>query len=100
MFVLLLTTMTPSIGVHSETNVMDQSKQITRTAYGLVAGSLLLGCVALTGCQIDVAGQTLPSPYYLTDDVQYYAPASEFKLAKEAAALEKQREAIASSRQN
>ena len=25
----------------------------------------------LAGCQVDVAGQTLPSPYYLTDDVQY-----------------------------
>ena len=78
---------------------MDQSKQLKRTAYSLVAGSMLLGCVALTGCQIDVAGQTLPSPYYLTDDIQYYAPGPEFKLAKEAAALEKQREAIASTQQ-
>lgn len=33
------------------------------------------------------AGQTLPSPYYLTDDVQYYAPGPEFKLGKEAAEL-------------
>ena len=39
---------------------------------------------------MDIAGQTLPSPYYLTDDVQYYAPGPEFKLAREAAALKEQ----------
>lgn len=33
------------------------------------------------------AGQTLPSQYYLTDDVRYYAPGPEFKLGKEAAKL-------------
>jgi hypothetical protein len=53
----------------------------------LAGGCLLLACAASTGCQIDVAGQTLPSPYHLTDDVQYYAPGPEFKLANEAAAL-------------
>ncbi|TWT42738.1 hypothetical protein [Botrimarina hoheduenensis] len=72
----------------------------TATAYGMVAGLLLVACAALTGCQIDVAGQTLPSPYYLTDDVQYYAPSSEFKLAKEAAALKAQSEAIKSEQQS
>jgi hypothetical protein len=36
---------------------------------------------------MDIAGQTLPSGYYLSDDVQYYAPGPEFKLAREAAAL-------------
>ncbi len=55
------------------------------------AGCLLLACGASTGCQIDVAGQTLPSPYHLSDDVQYYAPGPEFKLANEAAALQEQR---------
>jgi hypothetical protein len=54
-------------------------------------GMLLLACGASTGCQIDVAGQTLPSPYHLSDDVQYYAPGPEFKLANEAAALQEQR---------
>ncbi|HEX6962258.1 MAG TPA: hypothetical protein VF175_10355 [Lacipirellula sp.] len=53
----------------------------------LAGGCLLLACAASTGCQIDVAGQTLPSPYHLSDDVQYYAPGPEFKLANEAAAL-------------
>jgi hypothetical protein len=47
-----------------------------------------------------MAGQTLPSPYYLTDDIQYYAPApSEFKLSREAAAIQEQNEAIRSQRQ-
>ena len=41
----------------------------------------------------------LPSPYYLTDDVQYYAPGSEFKLANEAAAMKEQAEAIQSKPQ-
>ena len=43
-----------------------------------------------TGCQSDYAGQTLPSPFYLTDDVQYYAPGPGFKLAREAAAMQEQ----------
>ncbi|MEM8865224.1 MAG: hypothetical protein AAGF31_06710 [Planctomycetota bacterium] len=78
---------------------MDQSHNGHRRLHGWIAGTLLLGCTALTGCQIDVAGQTLPSPYYLTDDVQYYAPGPEFKLAREAAALKEQSEAIDSTGQ-
>ena len=47
-----------------------------------------MGLVALgmTGCQSSIGGQTLPSPYYLYDDVQYFAPGPEFKLTNEAAA--------------
>jgi hypothetical protein len=41
----------------------------------------------LTGCQVEVGGQVLPSPYYLSDDVQYFPPGPEFKLAREATAL-------------
>ena len=59
-----------------------------RTRLGWAAALLLASLPALTGCQVDVAGQTLPSPYYLTDDVQYFAPGPEFKLAREAAALQ------------
>ncbi len=40
-----------------------------------------------TGCQVHVGGQTLPSPYYLKDDVQYFAPGQENKLSVEAAAM-------------
>ena len=47
----------------------------------------LLIAVGTTGCQVDVGGQTLPSPYYMSDDVQYFPPGPEFKLAREAAAM-------------
>lgn len=50
----------------------------------------MLAALTTTGCQMDIAGQTLPSGYYLQDDVQYYAPGPEFKLAREAAALKEQ----------
>ena len=43
---------------------------------------------ATTGCQIDVGGQTLPSPQWMTDDVQYFPSGTEFKLSREAAAMQ------------
>lgn len=63
------------------------SRQTTlwRTACGAIGCAMLF---ASTGCQVDVGGQTLPSPYYLTDDVQYFPPGPEFKLSREAAAME------------
>lgn len=79
---------------------MDHGSRPRRlSACGVAACLLSVACTALTGCQTDVAGQTLPSPYYLTDDVQYYAPGPEFKLANEAAALKAQAEAVRSDRQ-
>ncbi|MEM7312297.1 MAG: hypothetical protein AAF497_04015 [Planctomycetota bacterium] len=51
------------------------------------AGFLALSTLAMTGCQMSVGGQTLPSPYYLYDDIEYFAPGPEFKLAREAAAM-------------
>ena len=68
-------------------------------ASGLAAALAVAACPALTGCSMDIAGQTLPSPYYLTDDVQYYAPGPEFKLANEAAAMKAQKEARISQQQ-
>ncbi|QEF99903.1 hypothetical protein Mal15_39700 [Stieleria maiorica] len=59
--------------------------RITRvTAIALLAGTCLAGA---TGCQVGINGQTLPSPYYLQDDVQYFPSGPEFKLSREAAAL-------------
>ncbi len=63
-------------------------RQVTRTM-NRTSALLSLGaaCVlGMTGCQVDVGGQTLPSPWYQHDDVQYFVPGSEFKLSKEAAA--------------
>ena len=56
----------------------------------LVAASIA-GAVSTTGCQVSVGGQTLPSAYYLRDDVQYFRKGPEFKLAREAAALKEAR---------
>jgi hypothetical protein len=57
---------------------------------GLTLRVLAVGCavagLATTGCQVDVGGQTLPSAYYLQDDIQYFPAGPEFKLSKEAAA--------------
>jgi hypothetical protein len=52
---------------------------------------LLLGCAAVccsSGCQTTIGGQTLPSAYYLKDDLQYFPPGPEFKLTKQVQALE------------
>ncbi|REK10035.1 MAG: hypothetical protein DWQ37_17705 [Planctomycetota bacterium] len=45
----------------------------------------LCAAMGLTGCQVDLGGQTLPSPYYQQDDIQYFPPGPEFMLTKEAA---------------
>jgi hypothetical protein len=65
----------------------------------LAACLLAPAAVLTTGCQSDYAGQTLPSPWYLTDDVQYYAPGPGFKLAREAAAMQEQKAAEISEAQ-
>lgn len=69
---------------------MTSSSKSQRNAAAALIGLALSSVLAATGCQMDIAGQTLPSPYYLSDDVQYYAPGPEFKLAREAAALKEQ----------
>ena len=48
--------------------------------------AIAAGATGVTGCQVDVGGQTLPSAYYLQDDIQYFPAGPEFKLSKEAAA--------------
>ena len=59
-----------------------------------LVGIGLAGCV-ITGCQVDVGGQTLPSAYYLQDDIQYFPAGPEFKLSKEAAAQKAYRKEMA-----
>jgi hypothetical protein len=53
----------------------------------LILGAVTTSLLTATGCQVSLNGQTLPSPYYLQDDVQYYPSGPEFKLPREAAAL-------------
>ena len=68
------------------------SGNITATSAPVVLRRVMLLVAAAavtfqTGCQVDVGGQTLPSAYYLQDDIQYFPAGPEFKLSKEAAAL-------------
>ncbi len=52
--------------------------------HGTMCGLVLAAAVSATGCQVSVSGQTLPSPYYIHDDVQYFPGGAEFKLTEEA----------------
>lgn len=65
---------------------MDRFQSTCNQRWVLAAGGLLLSLSAV-GCQVDVGGQTLPSPWFLTDDVQYFPAGPEFKLTQEALAL-------------
>jgi hypothetical protein len=65
-------------------NGKDSNRPTTSSIALTLAGICLLGA---TGCQVSLNGQTLPSPYYLQDDVQYFPSGPEFKLPREAAAL-------------
>lgn len=67
------------------------SKKRSRTYTLLLCGAVALGSIASTGCQSSVGGQTLPSAYFLKDDVQFFPKGPEFKLSREAAALKEAR---------
>ena len=53
---------------------------------------VLLGCALLSatsiGCQSTIGGQTLPSAFYLQDDVQYFPAGPEFRLSRQVQAIE------------
>jgi hypothetical protein len=71
---------------------MSQQPKNATPALALLALGTLFGISTSTGCQVSVAGQTLPSAYYLYDDVQYFPAGPENKLANETASLKKARE--------
>jgi len=55
---------------------------------------LALGSLATclcSGCQTTMGGQTLPSAYYLRDDIQYFPHGPEFKLSETVKAHEEYR---------
>jgi len=62
-----------------------KAKQLTFRICTVLA---VAGLSVLTGCQSQIGGQTLPSPHYLTDDVQYFAPTGEMPLQREAAVMQ------------
>ncbi|HZZ29977.1 MAG TPA: hypothetical protein VFE46_18420 [Pirellulales bacterium] len=55
-------------------------------------GVVLAASCGLTGCMANYSGQNLPSPYYLSAQLQYYPPGPQFKLTEEAAAQKANRE--------
>ncbi len=57
----------------------------------IAVAHLALAAMTFSGCQSQYAGQVLPSPWYLEQDVQYFPPGPEFKLSKTAAAIEANR---------
>jgi len=67
-----------------------------------VCAAVIMSCCCglFTGCQVSIGGQTLPSGYYLDDDVQYFRKGPEFKLANEAAALQEARAQDQRNRRN
>jgi hypothetical protein len=74
---------------------MCRSLIATTPARILGLAAVAVAGVSLTGCQVDVGGQTLPSAYYLQDDIQYFPAGPEFKLSKEAAALKAYKKELA-----
>ena len=63
-----------------------------RNANRVWRGLMLTGCLMLsavsTGCwQTTISGQTLPSAYYLDDDVQYFPSGPEQKLSNQIRAM-------------
>lgn len=67
------------------------SRMKNRTLAILFCGAMLASCLATTGCQVSVGGQTLPSAYFINDDIQYFPKGPEFKLSREAAEMKKAR---------
>lgn len=79
------------LGIWRETEKGITMSEAKRCDWQLACTGLLLvsGLISSMGCQVSIAGQTLPSPYYLTDDVQYFPAGPENKLSNETAALKR-----------
>lgn len=75
---------------------MPRSTNSGRFRSGFLVLAAAWTMAGLTGCQFNEGGQTLPSPYYLYDDVQYFPAGPEFKLSREAAALDAARARVQS----
>jgi hypothetical protein len=57
------------------------------TPFALLFAALLASS-GLYGCQANIGGQTLPSAYYLRDDVQFFPAGPEFLLPETVRAME------------
>lgn len=54
-------------------------QRTSATTFALILGGLL-SLSGLCGCQTNIGGQTLPSAYYLRDDVQFFPAGPEYLL--------------------
>lgn len=79
------------VGLCQQGDGMSQANK-NRGREAAVCVAALLGCLGLTGCAADYNGQSIPSPYYLSDDIQYFPAGPEFKLTREAAAQKEYRD--------
>ena len=61
----------------------------SRTGLLLAVMTAFVSSICLTGCQTTIGGQTLPSPNYLRDDVQYHPAGPENPLSNKVAAARK-----------
>lgn len=66
------------------------TKQIREFPALFMTALFVVASLAATGCLREMNNQQLPMTWSGLDDVQYYAPGPEFKLAREAAALKEQ----------
>jgi hypothetical protein len=57
-----------------------------RSLRAVLLGLGVTVALGVTGCQSDIGGQTLPSPYYLDYEVQYHPAGPQMILSREAAA--------------
>ncbi len=74
--------------------MIESSKFENRRATNWLHFSTLLCLFAAfvaTGCQATVGGQTLPSAYYLRDDIQFFPAGPEYLLTNQERALEEYR---------
>ncbi|WLD15245.1 hypothetical protein [Planctellipticum variicoloris] len=66
------------------------NRSVSTLGQKLALAGCLLASATATGCfQTTVGGQTLPSAYYLEDDVQYFPAGAETKLSNQIRALER-----------
>jgi hypothetical protein len=56
----------------------------------LATAGLAVSVAGLTGCQANIAGMTLPSPYYMEHPPQYFPQDPDFPLIKELATQQEQ----------
>ncbi len=63
---------------------MERTNIKSRWLIGGVMSILAAGALGLlTGCQMTQNGQTLPSPYYLDNQIQYFPAGNEFQFQGE-----------------